>query len=854
MESGNEMTNASIFRVLKRSALSSILLLCAWKLVFGQIRYSIPEELEHGAFVGKIGKDLGFSIEELSSRKFRLISEASKQYLDVNRLNGILFVNARINREQLCGQSDTCVLLMEAVAENPVEQYRIEIVILDINDNSPSFSNKEIRLEITESTMPGARFLLERAHDPDGVNNSIRTYQLTPNEHFTLDVLSRGNWISPELIVNNFLDREIQTKHLLLLTALDGGTPQRSGTIHISIIILDANDNPPVFDKSLYVVNVKENVPLNTLLIKLNATDMDEGQNAEIVYSFGSYNEPRINEIFMIDPTSGEINLKASLDFEEANVFDIDVQAKDGNLQPLFAHCSVRVQITDINDNAPDLAVNSIADTVPEDTPKGTLIALISVTDLDSNSNGLIDCSISHDLPFDLITSFQNSYRLVTNSILDRESIVQHNINIICNDRGIPPLSSSRRIVVNISDINDNMPRFTQPSFMAYVPENNDVDSSIGSVTALDLDIGRNSKLSYSILENHIQPVPALSLVYINSNDGSIYSKRSFDYEQLKSFQFHVRAQDAGLPSLSSDVPVQVIVLDQNDNPPAIIYSKRNTNIRVPRSADPGYLVTKIVASDADSGKNAQLFYQLNHASVPGIFKISRSSGEVRSVRRLKDSDAITHRLIIQVKDNGSPALSVTTTLTLTVIKEDTPYQPDFSEPHQDLKDTQEFSLYLIISLAVTSLILLVIIIVLVVAICPTSSPAVSGGLCSFAHCCCTKDLEYQSSIAQQQHKPDLHIFPSVLQVHGNGSLSDTYRYKIRSAPESAAMFFTALSPQMGRSSGIETRYEPQDEPGTRNISSDMVSNVSKTYDSNVKMSQRQTCCFVHSPFVTLSM
>ncbi|XP_072120747.1 protocadherin beta-15-like [Mobula birostris] len=837
------MKEASILCVLRHSAASSVLLLCVWNMVSGQIRYSIPEELERGAFVGKIGEDLGLSIEEISRRKFRIISADTELYFDINRMNGILFVNARIDREQLCGQSDSCVLLMEALAEQPNEQYRVEVYILDINDNSPSFPNKEIRLEIRESAALGVRFALERAQDADGVNNSVRTYHLTQNEHFILEVKNRGKWKVPELVVNNILDRETQSRHHLLLTALDGGFPKRSSTAQITIIILDTNDNPPVFDKSLYIVSIKENVPSDTLLIQLNATDLDVDKNAEIIYSFSSYNEPRVTEIFAINSKTGAIHLKESLDFEEANVYDIDVEAKDGYIPPLMSHCNVRVEIGDVNDNAPDLTINSDSSIVSENVPSGTLIALISVTDKDSNENGYADCSISPKLPFDLKSSFSNSYRLITNTALDRESAPQYKIMVTCKDRGSPPLFTNRTIVVNISDINDNAPRFTQPTYTAYVMENNVPGSYIGSVTALDLDIGRNAQLSYSIVENDLQSVPASSYLYINSNNGSIYSKRTFDYEQIKSIQFQVRAQDAGLPLLSSTVVVQVVVLDQNDNPPTIMSWKttRSGTLHVPRSADPGYLVTRIIASDADSGKNAQLSFQLKQNSIPGLFIISHNSGEIKSVRRFKDSDATKQELIIHVKDNGYPALSASTTLTLTATEQQITYEPDFKEPRQDLKETRKLSFYLIISLGTTSFILLLVIIVLVIAICPLGSSAASGVVCSFADFCCTKELECQHSTVNLHVTPDFHILPSVLEVHGKGSLTDTYRYKVRSAPESSDMYFAPYSPEMARIVGKETAYMSQEYPMARRVCSDQIKNQSSKYSDKNKQIEDQS-------------
>ncbi|XP_072120748.1 protocadherin gamma-C5-like [Mobula birostris] len=804
------MTQTSVPRVLRKSEISSIFLLCVWNLVSGQIRYSIPEELKPGAFVGKIGKDLGLSIQELASRKFRILPVASMQYLNVNRENGILFVNARIDREQLCGQIDDCVLLMEAVVENPVEQYRVEVEILDINDNSPIFPNRELQLEISESVMPGTHIPLERAHDLDGRNNSIRMYRLNRNELFILNVQSTGKWKLPELVLQKTLDREKEMKYSLLLTALDGGTPQRSGTAHINIVILDVNDNLPVFQKSLYSVSLRENVPVNSLVIQLNATDLDEGTNGEIIYSFGSSNEPRLNEIFAINPNSGEIHTIGMLDFEQTNAYQIHVEAKDRSAQPLSAHCNVRVEITDVNDNSPDLTINSISGTVNEDVPTGNLIALLNIKDRDSNQNGDIDCSISPNIPFELQSSFTNSYRLVTSALLDREKVPQYIITVTCKDHGSPSLYSNKTIIVNVSDVNDNAPQFTQPSYTVYVTENNQAGSYIGKVTALDLDINRNSQISYAIVQP--QSLPVSSYLYINLTNGNMYSKISFDYEQLKTFRFHVRAQDAGLPSLSTDVSVQVIVLDQNDNTPTILSTgtKGNASLHVLRSAYPGYLVTKIVASDADSGKNGQLSYQLKQATVPGLFMVSHNSGEIRSVRWFKDSDATTQKLTVHVKDNGYPSLSTTAILTVTVIDEDTTYQPDISEHRQDMINRQQLSFYIVITLGATSLILLVIIIVLFVVMCPMSRRAASRNFWALEPCCCTRDLEYPNTNVNLQFDRDSHLPPSILEVRGNGSLRETYRYKIRSAPEPDEICFTPFSPPMAGIIGKNGKFTLQ--------------------------------------------
>uniref|UniRef100_UPI00398F8DED protocadherin-10-like n=1 Tax=Pristiophorus japonicus TaxID=55135 RepID=UPI00398F8DED len=809
--------------VLRMPAIPSIFLLCAWNLVSGQIRYSIPEELEHGAFVGKLAEDLGLNVEELSRRRFRIVSVSQTKYLDINLKNGILFVNKRINREELCGQSLTCLLPLEAVIENPVEQYRAEVEILDINDNSPRFPVNEIRLEIAESATAGARFLLQAAQDPDVRINSLRTYELAPNDYFVLDVQIHGEMKLPELVLEKTFDREKQSQHRLLLTALDGGSPERTGTIHVTITVLDTNDNAPVFQKSLYTVSLIEDVQSGTLVIKLNATDLDEGSNSDIVYSLSSYNKERVRELFNINPISGDIRVKGILDFEDTSTYDIYVEAKDRGFHPLSTHCTVQVNVKDVNDNAPNFTLNSVAKVVREDASTGTLIAFINVRDRDSHENGHVDCQISPNLPFVLKSSFKNSYTLMSNGRLDRERSPAYNITVTCKDRGSPPLTTSKTIGVHITDINDNAPSFSLPSYIFYVKENIATGSSIGTVTAFDADVGQNSRISYTILDSEIQEAPLTSFVSINSENGVIYAQRTFDYEQLKRFQVHVQAQDGGVPLLSNKVSVNVIILDQNDNPPVITSpgSMKHSVIAVPQSADPGYLATKIIASDADSGQNARLYYRIARATDTSLFTVSHHSGEVRTSRHFKDSDATTQRLVIQVRDNGLPPLTATATITLAVGEQSAEIRSDFAAPEKDLQHSSDVTFYIVIPLGVISFTLLVVIIALVVAIWPISRQPAYARSCSIVKCCCVRELEskdrFQNSIGNLQIVPDPKMIANALEIRGNGILSDTYHYRVRAAPQRASnelMFFRPLSPATSITNGRNSRIAESESDG----------------------------------------
>ncbi|XP_041049368.1 protocadherin beta-15-like isoform X8 [Carcharodon carcharias] len=756
-------------------------------LVSGQIRYSIPEELQLGAFVGNIADDLGLDAKELSARSFRIVSGPRKQYLDVNLDSGILVVKEKIDREQLCGPSPVCTLSFEAVIENPLNVYHFQVEILDVNDNAPSFPKSQFRLEISEVAVQGARFALESAQDPDVGINSLQTYQLVANEYFTIDIQSRsGDGKLPVLVLQRPLDREKQRTHRLVLIAKDGGIPEKSGTAQIIITVQDANDNAPVFPQSVYRVRLPENAPKGTLVIKLNATDLDDGPNGEIVYSFSSHASARVRELFNVDSRTGEIRIKGNLNYEENGVFEINVQAMDKGAHASPVYCDVLVNITDVNDNAPEVTLTSMFSPVSEGSPPGTVVALFNVEDRDSGDNGQVQCQIVNGPPFKLDSSLKNYYRLLTQQPLDRENTSKYDIAILCSDRGIPPLTTKKSIRVELSDVNDNAPRFTQPAYTAHVMENNLIGSSIFSVTAFDPDLNQNSRLSYSILETGDQDLPISAYVHINSETGVIYSQRTFDYEQVKSFQIQVRAEDSGAVPLTSNASVDIIILDQNDNAPVITHPSPEYGSAVietvSRLAEPGYLVAKVSATDADSGQNGRLSYQIFQAIDPGLFTISSDSGEIWTIRGILDKDLSKQRLVIVVKDNGSPSLSATMTIIISVEQSKTEMLSEvdsLSEGHVFASGT---NFYLVISLGLLSVIFLVILIILAVKV-HRNRPGVDSCIsCQGTSCC----FEARTQKAGRS----LQIPPNYVEVFGGDPLSQSFRYDTCSSSDTVKRDF----------------------------------------------------------------
>ncbi|XP_075455291.1 protocadherin gamma-B2-like [Ascaphus truei] len=706
---------------MKWQVLFSFLLCCFCHLVSGNIHYFIPEEMRIGAMVGNIAKDLGLNIGDLSHRKLHLHSDANGQYFKVDLDNGNLYINNRIDREEICGEELDCIIHFETVLENPLNIFHIKVTIQDINDNAPSFYKKNIELEISEFTPPGASFPLGNAYDPDLGRNSIQSYNLKDNPCFTIkEKQNRNGNKHVELFLEKPLDREGQNTHSLILTAFDGGDPVRSGTMQIEILVTDFNDNAPVFSSEIYMVILQENALKGSLVLQVRAQDTDEGTNAQITYSFSSMPD-NINHIFNLDPQSGEITVSGSVDFEEIKVIKMGVEAKDGG--GLASHCEVLVEVSDENDNAPEIKLASVTTSLPEDSPPGTVIALIHVSDRDVGENGKVVCQIQDQPSLTLVSASGNYYKLMTKTILDRENVSEYNITITAYDNGKPVLFSSTIIELQITDINDNSPIFEQTSYAVYVPENNSPGASIFKVNAVDLDLEKNSQVTYSIYPNNTKNKSVLSYVYINSQTGIIYAQRIFDYEHLREFQIIVTAQDNGVPSLSSNVTVHVFVTDANDNIPQILYPFLGSDGSVmfelvPPSSEAGYLVTKVVAVDADSGHNAWLSYHLFQATSSGLFIIGLHTGEIRTSRSFLEKDGMKQKLVIHVKDNGQPALSAAVTLNLVFAENVKEALPEVSILPTNLDIESNLNFYLVMALALISFLFLITVLLMLVKRC----------------------------------------------------------------------------------------------------------------------------------------
>uniref|UniRef100_A0A673USJ9 Cadherin domain-containing protein n=1 Tax=Suricata suricatta TaxID=37032 RepID=A0A673USJ9_SURSU len=552
---------------------------------FGQ--YSVTEERERGSFVVNLAKDLGLGDGELVARGARVVSDDNKQHLLLDPQSGDLLTNEKLDREKLCGLTEPCMLHFQILMDNPFQIYRAELRVSDINDHSPVFRDQETVLKILENTAEGTAFRLERAEDSDGGLNGIQSYTINPNPFFHIKISdSDEGMIYPELVLDKALDREKQHELSLTLTALDGGSPPRSGTTTVRIVILDINDNAPQFSQTIYETQAPENIPVGSLIAKVSAGDVDSGVNADISYSFFDASED-IRATFQINSFSGEIFLIVLLDYELVKSYKINVQAMDGG--GLTATCTILVEVLDINDNPPELIMSSLSNHVAENSPE-TVLAVFRIKDRDSGENGKMHCYIQDNLPFLLKPSVENFYILMTEGGLDREkSQAEYYITITVADLGTPRLKTQHNITVTVSDVNDNAPAFSQTTYTLRVRENNSPALHIGSVSATDSDAGANAQVTYS-------PNPYFHLKSQESDDGRKYPElfldQSLDREKEPEFKLTITALDGGSPPRSGTALVRVLVLDINDNAPE--FERSVYEVQVPENSPLDSLVIRV--------------------------------------------------------------------------------------------------------------------------------------------------------------------------------------------------------------------------------------------------------------------
>uniref|UniRef100_A0A665UME0 Si:ch73-379j16.2 n=1 Tax=Echeneis naucrates TaxID=173247 RepID=A0A665UME0_ECHNA len=575
----------------------------------------------------------------------------------------------------------------------------VTVIIKDMNDNAPVIDITSLSNKISEDSRPGTTVALLSITDLDsGVNGKVISF-VKGAVPFTLTPSIQDNMYAVPVLTSEKTFR---------------------------VVLSDVNDNSPEFSRRLYHFYVTENNPAGGSVFSVRAFDRDEGDNAQ--YSLSKTLARKVYEVFELDSLSGQIKLKGTLDFEESEIYKLEVQASDKGQPPLTGRCRVIIKIKDVNDNPPEIEVTSLSSKVSEESKPGTVISLLSVTDKDSGINAKVILHVIGDVPFELKPSYkENIYSVVTKGFLDREQVPQYEITIKATDCGKPPLSTYKSLNIQISDVNDNSPHFSQNPLQFYLVENNVAGSTIFSVRATDNDLNENAAITYHIMRAMSGNDSPSSFLNINPDNGQISALKSFDFERVKTFQFHVVASDSGSPSLSSNVTVNVFILDQNDNAPVILYPLSSNGSaegveEIPRNVNAGHLVTKVRAYDADIGYNGWLLFSLQEVTAHSLFTLDRYTGQIRTLRSFTETDEAEHKLLILVKDNGNVSLSATATVLVRLVAPKEAFAASDVKSSSRADEDNNVTFYLMITLASVSALFLISIIVLIAMQCSKST------------------------------------------------------------------------------------------------------------------------------------
>ncbi|XP_028816666.1 protocadherin-18b isoform X2 [Denticeps clupeoides] len=739
------------------------------------LRYQVYEEQRVGTVVARLREDVPGYLSKLPatvSPRFRAMQ--SNPHLSIREEDGEISVGAKIDREKLCEGNLNCSIEFDVITL-PTEYFQlfhVEVEVLDINDNSPQFSRAVIPIELSESASVGTRIPLDSATDADVGENSLRSYALTPNNFFKIDIRTRTDGAKyAELVVVRELDREVQPGYQLQLTATDSGAPPRSGSTLLKISISDSNDNSPAFEEQSYLVNLLENSPLGTLLVDLNATDPDEGINGKIVYSFSSHVSPKILETFKINPENGQITLIKKVDYEHTASYEIDVQAQDLGPNSIPGHCKIIIKVVDVNDNKPKININLMTQGkeevayISEAAPVDTFIALVRVDDIDSGLNGEVVCRLHGHGHFRLQKTHEKNYMILTNVTLDREKRSEYSLTVIAEDRGSPSLSTIKHFTVRVLDENDNPPSFEKSRYEIFKSENNSPGAYLTSVVATDPDLDTNGQVTYSILENQIQGSSISTYVTIDPSNGAIYALRSFDREDVSRITFTVQARDGGSTTqLTANTTVLLTVLDENDNPPIIgapLLHNHTAELPLWRYAEPGHLVTVIQASDRDTGANADLICTITGGNEEALFIMDAKRCEIRTNGSLEGLGRDGFELGLLVQDRGSPVRLSTRALLRIFLQENLENHP--LPPIAGDQSALDISMIIIISLGAICAVLLIVMVMFATRCSREQKDPRHSYNCRVAE---STYQNHPKKPARQIHKGDITLVPTV-----NGTL-----------------------------------------------------------------------------------
>lgn len=649
-------------------------------------QFQIYEEVEIGTEVGEVvatdndSGDLGRVVYSISDNdKFT-----------INSTTGQITTKDDVDRED----QPSYTVTVTATDQDPDEDARrsdsalATIIVLDVNDNSPQFSEDMYEFTIAENTAT-VELSITATDGDDGTNKEIVYEIINGSTHNAFLINPTSGIVTRNASIT--LDREDVASYFITVLATDGGTPSNNATATISITISDVNDEEPMFSASTYNATIDEDVREDTIVVRLTASDSDTAPNAMLQYQITSIAGPPApaspsdptppSGSFIIDETLGDIRTQGMFDreaFEGPYVLQVTV-TDNGVGMSLTGTAEVTVYLADVNDNDPIFQPTTFSVTLDEELPENQTIAVVMATDGDTGSNKELYYTISSVVALNNIDDQSTvashfsvdpvSGLVVTNASLDFEFVQRYRITVTATDNGINQRSSSATITVTVVDVNDHTPQFSSDVYYLNVTEATLRNTRFSVLEVTDQDSGENSRLSFT--------ADITSPFSVESETGDLVLTQTLDYETDTLYSFTVNVSDNGEDPRMDSAMVSVVVGDVNDNPPRFQNDSYSAAIPEGNYSMQHRIITQVVATDRDSGVFADVTYELLSGNTD-LFLLDSTNGEVSVVAEVDfealnppvDATEIEMQLVVQARDGGNPAMTSTVTVTITITDE----------------------------------------------------------------------------------------------------------------------------------------------------------------------------------------
>ncbi|KAM4022955.1 cadherin EGF LAG seven-pass G-type receptor 3 isoform 2-T2 [Anomaloglossus baeobatrachus] len=605
-----------------------------------EYRESIRENVEEGYPILQL-RATDIDSQANANIKYRFVNEqAAHSVFEIDARSGLITTSGQVDREK----REKYSLIVEASDQGKdpgprSSTVKVEITVLDENDNVPQFSEKRYIVQIREDIKPHTEIVRVTATDLDKDSNSVVHYNLISGNsrgQFSIDSLNGAiQVITP-------LDFETEREYSLRVRAQDSGRPPLSNnTGMISVQVIDINDHAPIFVSTPFQVNVLENVPLGHSVIHIQAVDADYGENARMEYKLLGVSS---NTPFVVNSATGWITVSGLLDRETEERYTFGVEARDHGNPPLSASASVTITILDVNDNRPEFTQRDYFIRLNEDASVGT--SVLSVTAIDRDVNSIISYQITGGNTrnrFAITT--QGGAGLITLSLpLDYKQERRYVLTVTASDR---ILHDNCYVHINITDANTHRPVFQTAHYTVDINEDRPIGSTVVIISATDDDVGENARISYFLEDN----IPQFR---INADSGAITLNAPLDYEDQMTYSLAVLAKDNGIPQKSDTTYVEIMVNDVNDNAPQFLNMQYHGIVS--EDAPPFTSVLQISATDRDSHSNGRVQYTFqNGEDGDGDFTIEPTSGIIRTVRKLDRETVPFYELTAYAVDRGIP-------------------------------------------------------------------------------------------------------------------------------------------------------------------------------------------------------